>query len=623
MSSKDVLIAEAQKQVQKGQLDRAIRGYQEALALDPADLRVRQRLAELLTRANRIEEARTEFEAVGKSLSAGGFYQKAIAVYKQVERLCPDDIGVVLTIAALNEKNGLIPNALAEYKRAYDHYETTSNLPEGVKVLDLMQKADAKNINLKLKYAEVLHQIGSLEASLQTFVQLADLLIERKEVAGFVRLTAKMSQMFQGQDNFAVRVLRARIVAGAAESVLQALQALLKEAPQRLDYWRLVIEAYSKLGQSERVKMACRHLLQLAPTDCVAYEHLVRALMVEGAADEAVGILAEQKSLFIENGAAEVLRQLCLELHARVPFDPAVLQALLQECDAAGAAAVVPDSQDSAPESAPSMAASAAFVTVAADDVDDEESFPALPVWDDVPDERTEVTEQAAGDLPLVSLPDVQELPVVSGIADVAEVLPMPEDELFEIEVDLEENPVDDDGTGGASSNENWFETVTEIFDAISTDKSAIRFGGELDSADYQSHFDLGLALREMGLYDDAVTEFRLAAADASRRIRCLAMQGACLREKGELSVAENALQALLASPGLSAEETATVTYELALTLRMLGRNDEARSLLEDVDRICPGFRDVALLLNDAATPDGPSSGFDFSEDDLLEFDLK
>lgn len=626
MSSKDALIAEAQKQLQKGQLERAIRGYQEAVALDSGDLRVRQRLAELLTRANRIEEARNEFESVGKNLSAGGFYQKAIAVYKQIERICPDDIGVVLTIAGLNEKNGLIPNALAEYKRAYDYYESAANLSEGVKVLDLMQKVDAKNINLKLKYAEVLHQVGNMDASLQVFSQLAALLIERKEIAGFVRLATKMAQMFQGQDDFAARVLKERIAADGAELALQTLQVLLKEAPQQLGYWRLVVEAYRKLEQPERVKMACRHLLQLSPADVVAYEHLVRCLLAEGAADEAARILAEQKTLFIESGAAGGLKQLYLELHACTPMDPAVLQAVLQECDAAGVGSR-PDSiasvqgeprADSVPVASQVVAVSA----MVADGDEDDESFPALPVWDDPPFEQPETVEEISGDAVVVSLPETEILSVEPGPVATVEAAVAPDDELFEIEIDFEDAAEAGAVDTGASSDENWFETVSGILDTISTDKSAVRFGGELESADYQSHFDLGLALREMGLYDDAITEFRQAAADAPRRIKCLAMQGACLRDKGEPAVAENALQTLLASPGLSSEDVATVKYELALTLRLLGRNDEAQLLLEEIDRICPGFRDVAHLLDDAATSEG-MSGLDFSEDDLLEFDLK
>jgi len=91
---------------------------------------------------------------------------------------------------------------------------------------------------------------------------------------------------------------------------------------------------------------------------------------------------------------------------------------------------------------------------------------------------------------------------------------------------------------------------------------------------------------------------------------------------KGESPVAENALRTLLVSSELTPQEAATVKYELALTLQVLGNSDEAARLFEEVDQLCPGFRDVASLSKDTAGME-LSHSLDFSDDDLLEFDLK
>ena len=67
MANKDSLIADAQKLLQKGQTDKAITCYQEALKADPGDQRLRQRLAELLVKYRRFDEARKEFEQIGRA----------------------------------------------------------------------------------------------------------------------------------------------------------------------------------------------------------------------------------------------------------------------------------------------------------------------------------------------------------------------------------------------------------------------------------------------------------------------------------------------------------------------------------------------------------------------------
>lgn len=122
-SKKEKYLESAQKFILKGQLDRAIKDYEQVVAMDPDDVRQRQRLAELLVRVNRKEGAIGEYESIGKHYADNGYYLKAIAVYKQIQRLDPDNIKTSLSLASLNEKQGLTGNALAEYSRVYSFYD--------------------------------------------------------------------------------------------------------------------------------------------------------------------------------------------------------------------------------------------------------------------------------------------------------------------------------------------------------------------------------------------------------------------------------------------------------------------------------------------------------------------
>ncbi|WP_318258140.1 tetratricopeptide repeat protein [Geobacter anodireducens] len=88
-SKKDKHLDSAQKFLIKGQVDRAIREYEQAVTLDPKDVRVRQKYAELLVRTNRKGEALREFEVIGKFYADNGFFLKAIAVYKQIQKIDP------------------------------------------------------------------------------------------------------------------------------------------------------------------------------------------------------------------------------------------------------------------------------------------------------------------------------------------------------------------------------------------------------------------------------------------------------------------------------------------------------------------------------------------------------
>src|SRR5204862_4446184 len=59
-----------------------------------------------------------------------------------------------------------------------------------------------------------------------------------------------------------------------------------------------------------------------------------------------------------------------------------------------------------------------------------------------------------------------------------------------------------------------------------------------LDESDADTHYDLGLAYKEMGLYDEAVKEFEKVLRSPGREVQCRVMIGLCYRDLGNASEA-------------------------------------------------------------------------------------
>jgi len=609
VSKKEKLLAEAQKLLQKGLTDKAIKIYQEALVLDPQDQRVRQRLAELFIRANRLEDARTEFLAVGKALAANGFYLKAIAVYKQIEKLFPDDISITLTLASLNEKHGLVAQAMAEYKKAFEYYERTENMAEAVTVLQSMQKTDPQNVNIRLKLAEVLHQLGRLDDAYQVFTALAGLVAERRDEASFRRLVHRVGQLFPDKGDVARVVLEQQIAEGNGEQAAQMLHSLLKSDPQQLWVWQSLLLAYEHVGNNGKLKATCQHFIKFFPRELAPREQLIRCLLLEQDAEAVVQQLEAAEQAFVAANAALRLKELYQELEKLLPIDVRVIKGLIRACRACG-------ENDLAEQFAAKISSLASLSGSKTQQPHQEQ-----------PAAVTATEPEVEFDLPLEMEPDsalqTQEAPVapLPVVPDAAE--PDAANTLYEIEIELD---LDDDSAAPAVSpaqtvsSENWFDTVSDIFDSVDTSPGKVKYGAGLESGDSQSHYDLGMAFREMGLFDEALIEFRQAAEDPARRVECLIQQGACLRDKGDFLRAESALQSLLGAPGLSLEETSAIKYELALTCEAAGRASDAARMYGEIEAANPAFRDVKARLMQSG--DG-SEGFDFDEDELLDFELK
>ncbi len=598
MSKKDTLTADAQKFLQKGQTEKALSCYREVLTLDPGDQRVRQRLAELLAKSHHNDEARKEFETIGRNLASNGFYLKAIAVYKQIERLFPEDIGIALTLASLNEKHGLSANALAEYKRAYEYYEKAQDRKEALNILEAMQRIDSFNPNIKLKYAEVLLQDGDKDAALEVFQALGQLLVDRRDEPSLTRLAERMTQLFPDKSDFLSAVLRKKLNTDTANFVAALLKSVIKKNPHSYDAWHLLIMAFRITGNTPLLKASCQHFIKYFPEELFPRENLINSLIEDQDAEGALSTLDECEQLFIEKNAASILLESYIKLNDIIPFNVRIMKGCARLAEAAGKSSL--SEEFIAKIGAIASVSNPSAVLISESESGEEAFEPEL------------LETQTNGD----------ELLTFSGdgggrefdIHDFADT----SNDLYEIEIELDEEPAENIPV----SDNKWFETVNDIFGTIQTETGKVRFAPGIDNADAQSSYDLGLAFYEMGIYDEAINSFRQAAEAPERRLACMILQGACLREKGDLELAETALSALSESPELSAENACALKYELALTYTAMGNGERARQLLEEIEAVNPAFRDVAKRLQISPVQENEEH-FDFSEDELLGFDIK
>jgi tetratricopeptide (TPR) repeat protein len=116
----------------------------------------------------------------------------------------------------------------------------------------------------------------------------------------------------------------------------------------------------------------------------------------------------------------------------------------------------------------------------------------------------------------------------------------------------------------------------------------------QLGKEDYETRYNLGIAYKEMGLVDEAIAEFQLAAKDEARLLECSSMLGICFIEKGMPKLAVKWFEKGLQAPGRSDEEYQGLRYDLASALEQAGESDRALALFTELYGQDAKFRDVA-----------------------------
>jgi len=119
-----------------------------------------------------------------------------------------------------------------------------------------------------------------------------------------------------------------------------------------------------------------------------------------------------------------------------------------------------------------------------------------------------------------------------------------------------------------------------------------------VDEEDHEAHYDLGVAYKEMGLIDEAISEFQIALRGTTQRARAFEALGHCFVEKGQLAVASTILQRALNEPGIGDEDLVGVLYLLGAICEELQNYAEAKRYYQRVFAVDIQFRDVADRLD-------------------------
>jgi tetratricopeptide (TPR) repeat protein len=114
-----------------------------------------------------------------------------------------------------------------------------------------------------------------------------------------------------------------------------------------------------------------------------------------------------------------------------------------------------------------------------------------------------------------------------------------------------------------------------------------------IDEADFQSHYDLGVAFKEMGLLDEAIAELQKALRAPEGKLRSSEALGVCFIEKGAYVVAESILRRALDLPASGDQERLGILYWLGRALEEQGKRVDARELYGRVFAVDIRFRDV------------------------------
>ena len=146
---------------------------------------------------------------------------------------------------------------------------------------------------------------------------------------------------------------------------------------------------------------------------------------------------------------------------------------------------------------------------------------------------------------------------------------------------------------------------LKEVFDEFRAELGEMG----VEDEDLETHYNLGIAFREMGLLEEAIGEFQKVAQANDRgkafryAMQCCTLLGLAFMVKGQPGIAAIWYERALLTPGMDTERKLALRYDLGVAQESAGEQDAALKSFSQVYAINIDYRDVAERIHSLQKP--------------------
>lgn len=307
-ANRDKIVASAQKYIQRGQLDKAIKEFQRILEEEPKDVRTLLKVGDLYSKKGERDKATETYLKVADFYSDQGFFLKAVAVYKQILKVEPTLVAVQHKLADLYGQLGLTSDALQQYHGVAQHFEKAGEMTRTVQVLRRMTELEPANFGSHIKLGEIYAKQNLLAEAVQELTLAAGHLRQANRLDDYARVTERILQLQPENAPLTLELAEYYLQRNDVKRALAKLQTAFKSNPRDITTLEMLARAFQALeqphktasifkelakiygeqGDADKKRQFLRKVLEVAPDDQEVRDELEFKLAAKPAAPASV-----------------------------------------------------------------------------------------------------------------------------------------------------------------------------------------------------------------------------------------------------------------------------------------------------------------------------------------------
>ncbi len=315
--NKSKFVEAAQKLLNQGKVAQAIAEYQQILKYEPRDQVTLMTIGELYIRQGETFQAIDYFERLAQLFVSDGFLTKAIAVYKRIAKLAPEEIRPLEKLADLYVQQGVMSEARPLFLQLAELHLKNNKQPEAVALLKKLLLAEPDNLRIQIRLADLYAAMGQSGEALEGYVGAAQRALARGDQAECERLADKALHI--NAKNLDALIVKARSFSSVgnltpAAQILEKVPDLEKGGEPA----ELLLDLYLKNSKWDEASALSLRIFSSDEKNFSATQKVTQALLEEGQGERAMSLLSRIRIPMIDAGEHEGVAHLLTELAARL-----------------------------------------------------------------------------------------------------------------------------------------------------------------------------------------------------------------------------------------------------------------------------------------------------------------
>ena len=275
-------------------------------------------IGELYIRQGETFQAIDYFERLAQIFVGDGFLTKAIAVYKRIAKLAPEEIRPLEKLADLYVQQGVMSEARPLFLQLAEIHLKNNRQPEAVGLLKKLLMAEPDNLRIQVRLADLYQAMGQSRDAVEGYVSAAQRALARGEQSESEKLADKALKIDPNCQ--AAIIVKARSFSSQG-NLTQAAQLLehVSDLEKGGEQTELLLDFYVKNTDWEKATTLALRVLEADAKNFGPAQKVVEGLLESGDTDRAMGILEKIRVPMIDAGEHEVIGRLQTELAHRMP----------------------------------------------------------------------------------------------------------------------------------------------------------------------------------------------------------------------------------------------------------------------------------------------------------------